>query len=377
MRRLARAVAAFLVVFVGAIAIAAVVLGLWSRAQLKAIVVLGITERTPVVAPLVRLLTDTPRNEETRVGGEATTLFRPGAGRGPWPAIVFVNGATRAGRFHPKVRRLAQGLSRAGFLVAVPDLPGLRLGQITPQTTEALIRVAREIAGRADVRGGRVSFYGVSVGATLSLLAVETPALAGRVRAVGGEAPWVDLEKVIRLATTGWYGRTPYGTDPYVRLAIARSLAFALRRGRDRTRLLARLDAVPDDDPHPLAPLRAAPQLHAGGRALVALLLNRDPRRFRILYARLPARVRRGVALLSPLLRAGRIGVPVELASAPHDKYFPPAESRSLARRSKHVRVTITSTLVHAIPKPSFHSIGDLVRFDKFVVRFLRDAARA
>src|SRR5439155_21249723 len=149
-RRLAKAVAAFLVVFAGVIAITAVVLGLWSRAQLKAIVVLAITERTPVVAPLVRLLTDTPRSEETLVGGEATTLFRPGAGRGPWPAIVFVNGATRAGRFHPKVRRLAQGLSRAGFLVAVPDLPGLRLGQITPQTTEALIRVARENAGRAD-----------------------------------------------------------------------------------------------------------------------------------------------------------------------------------------------------------------------------------
>ena len=374
MRRLARAVAAFLVVFAGAIAIAAVVLGLWSRAQLKAIVVFAITERTPVVAPLVRLLTDTPRSEETLVGGEPTTLFRPGAGRGPWPAIVFVNGATRAGRFHPKVRRLAQGLARADFLVAVPDLPGLRRGQLTSQTTDALIRVAHQIAGRADVRGGRVSFYGVSVGATLSLLAVETPALAGHVRAVGGEAPWVDLEKVIRLATTGWYDRTQYPTDPYLRLAIARSLAAALPRGRDRTWLLARLDAIPDDDPHPLASLRTVPQLHVGGRALVALLLNRDPRRFRILYARLPAKVRRGVALLSPLLRAGRIGVPVELASAPHDKYFPPTESRSLARGSKHVRVTITSTLVHAVPRPSFHSLGDLVRFDEFVVRFLRDA---
>src|SRR5438876_5936880 len=246
-RRLARAGAAFLVVFAGAIAIAAVVLGLWSRAQLKAIVVLAITERTPVVAPLVRLFTDTPRSEETLVGGQPTTLFRPGAGRGPWPAIVFVNGATRAGRFHPKVRRLAQGLARADFLVAVPDLPGLRRGQLTSQTTDALIRVAHQIAGRADVRGGRVSFYGVSVGATLSLLAVETPALAGHVRAVGGEAPWVDLEKVIRLATTGWYGRTRYRTDPYLRLAIARSLAAALQRGRDRTWLLGRLHAVLDD----------------------------------------------------------------------------------------------------------------------------------
>src|SRR5438067_4002696 len=232
--RLAKAVAAFLVVLAGVIAITAVVLGLWSRAQLKAIAVLAIAERTPVIAALVRTVTDQPRSVETVVAGQPTSSFRPGSGHGPWPAIVFVNGATRAGRFHPKVRRLAQGLARAGFLVAVPDLPGLRLGQITPQTTNALIRVARAVAARADVRDGRVSFYGVSVGATLSLLAVETPALAGRVRAVGGEAPWVSLEKVIRLATTGWYGRTQYRTDPYARLAIARSLAAGLPRGRDR-----------------------------------------------------------------------------------------------------------------------------------------------
>ena len=93
------------------------------------------------------------------------------------------------------MRRPAQGLARAGFLVGVPDLPGLRLGEITPATTHALVRVALAVAGR-----GRVSFYGVSVGATLAL-ATESPGLAGRVRAVGGEAPWTDLEKVIRLAT--------------------------------------------------------------------------------------------------------------------------------------------------------------------------------
>src|SRR5438445_10365170 len=138
------------------IAITAVVLGLWSRAQLKAIAVLAIAERTPVIAALVRTVTDQPRSVETVVAGQPTSIFRPGAGRGPWPAIVFVNGATRAGRFHPKVRRLAQGLARADFLVAVPDLPGLRLGQLTPRTTDSLIRVVHEIAGRPDVRGGRV-----------------------------------------------------------------------------------------------------------------------------------------------------------------------------------------------------------------------------
>jgi hypothetical protein len=66
--------------------------------------------------------------------------------------------------------------------------------------------------------------------------------------------------------------------------------------------------------------------------------------------------------------------MPVELASAPHDKYFRRGESRSLARRSTHVRVTITTTLAHAVPEalPARHR--DLAGFDEFVVRFLRDA---
>lgn len=376
MRRLARVVAAVLVVLLGAIALAAVALGLWNRAQLRALAALATAERIPVAAPLVRLVTDAPRREEAIVVGSPTTIFRPGEGRGPWWAVVFVNGATRAGRFNPKVVRLGEGLSRAGYLVAIPDLPGLRLGQVTPRTTDALIRVVRAVARRRDAVDGQVSLYGVSVGATLALLASESPSLAGRVWAVGGEAPWTNLKEMIRLATTGLYGDRPYRSDPYLRLAVARSLAASLPSGRDRARLLGRLDAVPDHDPNPLAALRTATGLGAGGRSLVDLLLNRRPDRFARLYARLPAHVRAGVELLSPLRGARRLEVPVELASAPHDKYFPPAESRALVSRTRRARLTITSTLEHAVPHLSLGDLGDLLRFDEFIVRFLADTAR-
>jgi pimeloyl-ACP methyl ester carboxylesterase len=374
LRRLVRGLAVILLVLVITVGILTLVFPSWSRAQFDALIALAITQRTPVIAPLARLLTDTPRIDQVAIAGQPTTIARPGRGGGPWPAIVFVNGATRRGRYHPTVQRLARGLARAGFLVAVPDLPGLRFGEITQTTTLATIRVARAVASRPDVRGSRVSFYGVSVGATLSLLAAESPALAGRVRAVGGEAPWVDLEKVIRLATTGYYGPTPYRTDPYALLAIARSLAARLPQASDRARLLSLLEEVADDDPHPLTPLRTKFRLRPPGRALVSLLLNTSTSRFAPLYARLPPTLRRGVRLLSPLMNARRLSVPVELASAPHDRYFPPAESRSLAKRSKRVRLTVTSTLDHAIPALSLRDIGDLAAFDRFMVRFVHDA---
>jgi pimeloyl-ACP methyl ester carboxylesterase len=373
-RRLAKALriaAAGLVVALGAAAIVAVAFPRsWPAAQLDTVAVLSVTERTPLLAWATRVVTLEPHVEETTVGGQPSVVVRPG-GRGPWPAIVFVNGATRLGRHHPKVLRLARGLARVGFLVVVPDLPGLRLGEITPATADATARVGQATAHRPDVRGGQVGLYGVSVGASLALLAAERPGLASRVTTVGGEAPWTDMKKVIRLATTGSYDGRPYATDPYAALAIGRSLAAGLASEP----LVRKLGAVPDDDPRPLAGLRVR-DYRGAARALVELLRNRGPGRFDRLYTRLPARLRRSVASLSPLREAGQLRAPVELASAPHDKYFPPAESRALAQAAPRIHVTVTSTLDHAVPRPSLRDLRDLFRFDGFVVRFLHAARR-
>lgn len=373
MRRKLRLAAAVLVVLLGALAIVAVVERSWTEAQLRTVVVLSIAQDLPVLAWSMRVVTDEPRVEETVVGGAPSTVVRPGEGDGPWPAIVFVNGATRRGRHHPQVKRLARGLARAGFLAVVPDLPGLRRGEITRATAAATIRAARATADSPDASEGKVGFYGVSVGATLALLAAESPALAGRVTVVGGEAPWVDLRRVIRLTTTGFYDGERYETDPYARLAVARSLAAGLPPGRQRSRLVAKLESVDDDSPRPLAGLHAD-DYRGAGAALVRLLRNRDPQRFATLYARLPARQRAGIRALSPIYGSSRLPMPVELATAPHDKYFPPAESHALARAAPDVRVTVTSTLEHAVPNFSVGDLADLGRFDAFVVRFLRRA---
>src|SRR5919197_1250711 len=108
----------------------------WVDAQTAAVVVLATAIDTPVVGWLAREVTNAPRVEEVRIAGQQATLARPGTGK-RWPAIVFVNGATERGHLHPDVQRLARGLARAGFLVVVPELPGLRRGQITLRTLAA------------------------------------------------------------------------------------------------------------------------------------------------------------------------------------------------------------------------------------------------
>ena len=62
------------------------------------------------------------------------------------------------------------------------------------------------------------------------------------------------------------------------------------------------------------------------------------------------------------------------IVSAPHDKYFPPDETRALADRGVRLQLTITPALAHAIPHFSVHDLAGIVRFDAFVVRALHAA---
>jgi dienelactone hydrolase len=350
----------------------------WLDAQTEAVVVLATTIDTPVLTWLAKSVTHGPRVAELRIAHVEATLVRPGHGK-RWPAVVFVNGATKLGHLHPDVQRLARGLARAGYLVVVPELPGLRRGEITLQTLAATVAVARTTAARPDVRDGRVGFVGVSVGASLALCAAEDRNLSGRVSAVAGIAPYTDLEEVARVATTGYVragGRlVPYDSDDFVQLAVARSFAASLPARRDRDRLVRLLAAIPTERDEPLRGLRPR-SLGPQGRALVRLLRNRDSGRFDALWRELPPAVVAAAQRLSPVVGASRLDAPVVLATAPDDKYFPVAESRSLAARSSRVRVTVTSALSHALPEPSLRSLGDALAFDAWVVRGLRALRR-
>jgi pimeloyl-ACP methyl ester carboxylesterase len=368
-------------VLVVAIAVAAVVERSWVDAQLRAVAVLAVTGKIPVLAWTVRTLTDKPRYSDTEVAGVPTSIYRPGEGS-QWPTIVFVNGVTKLGRHHPDVERLARALARVGFLVYVPDPPGLKEGEITPKTLAGTAAVVRAAVNRPDARNGQVALVGVSNGTTLSLLVAEKRSLARRISVVSGIAPYTDLAEMTRMATTGKYYRdgrlAPYEPEPFLGLVIARSLFANLPPSRDRDVILTKLLHMTENTAEPLTYFR---KLHPGEltpsvRPVVRLLANRDPRRFDRLYAALPENLRTGVRRLSPIHEAARLRAPVFIASAPHDKYFPLFETQNLARKatSTDVSLTVTSTLHHAIPSISFSAIGSLFAFDSWMVHSLRAA---
>ena len=348
------------------------------RAQAHAVAVLGTTLDLPGTSVLARL-SKTPRSDDRVLVGTSTTLVRP-TGSPPWPALVFVNGATPDGRAHPMVLRLSLALARSGHLVFIPDLPGIAAGELSPTTLAASIEFTQAAADRPETANGRVALAGVSVGASLALLAAADPGLAGRISAVAGIAPYSDLAKVMLLATTGTYrmgGRlVPYPVPEYLGVGLARSLAAILPPTPATRGLCDELRALDPASADPLATLRERSFHELGEDAvrLFSLLANRDPARFDDLYAALPGYVRATVEALSPLHVAPLLRAPVEIATAPRDTYFPVAESRALAHASPRVRLTVTSLLAHATPRLSPRYLAELGQLNGVFVRALAAA---
>ena len=352
----------------------------WVDAQARAVVVISSVLEAPVLTPAAEAVSGEPGFKDVPVAGNPTLVARP-AGEGPWPAIFLVNGTVREGRKLPEVRNLAEGFARAGYLVVVPDLPGLMDAEITPETASETVEVAREVSARPDVEDTEVALVGVSTGATLALLAAEKASLEGRVSIVAGIAPYSDIRTVVNIATTGHYRRSDgelmrYEADPFLPYVIAHSLVAALPPGEDRRTLSGELARIDREDPDPLDGLRSrrTEDLEPGAAGVIRLLANEDPERFEDLYGELPEGVRADLRELSPLAGTGRIYVPVELITGPHDKYFPPSQSYALERIAPARRVTVTGALDHAKLEASLGDIPAFATFDAFVVRSLRTA---
>ena len=346
----------------------------WIDAQVRTVAVLSSVLETPALAPVVEGATDEPRFVETSVAGNPAFVVRP-RGEGPWPALFFVNGVVTEGRQLPEVRRLAEGLGRAGYLVVVPDLPGLRRGEIRPETVHETLEVARAISERTDARDGRVGLIGVSTGATLALLAAEKEDLDGRVSVVAGLAPYADVKTLLSIATTGHYqkdGRlVPYEADPFLPGVTTQSLVSMLPPSEDRDTLLDELEEVDRLRPEFLTDLRG---MGAEARSVAELLANEDPRRFDELYAGLPSGVRANLRELSPVAGDERVSAPVELISGPRDRYFPLSETYAVRRIAPQARVSVTEALDHVEPNPSFRDLPAFLRVNGFMVRSLREA---
>jgi acetyl esterase/lipase len=340
---------------------------------------LAIVLDVPVLARIVRALTPEPRVELLDVDGVPTELVLP-RGEGQWPAFHFVNGAHPERRQEPIVRRVTHGLARAGFVVALPDLPGLGDGELTPRTFDAARAVTQMVADRPEVRAGRVAIAGASAGAGIALVTAAEQSLSNCVSVVAAVVPFADIERLACLATTSRYRAngesTQYEVTALMRRVVARSLVSALRPSEDRSALLDLLRAQDPDDVDALRCLEdPGRDLGPEARSVVALLLNTDVERFDDLYRELPAEIVARLDALSPAAHAPGVRAPVEAIAPPSDPYFPLPEAHAIVELVPEGRLTVTEVLDHTRPSLALSQVDDFARFLRWVKRCLRAAS--
>ncbi|MFL5968117.1 MAG: alpha/beta hydrolase family protein, partial [Gaiellaceae bacterium] len=255
------------------------------RAAKRALIVLSGLLDVRLLSPAVNAVTRRPLSESVDIAGVPTELVTP-AGTGPWPAFVLVTGAHPLRRREPIVMKVAEGLGRAGFVVLVPDLPGLGEGQISPHTVESTVRVVEWTSGREDVAAGQIVLCGASVGGSLALIVAGRPEVADSISVVSSICPFADLEKMICLATTRCYGHDgpvgAYDAAILLRRVVARSLLATLPEGGERTELLDRVGDILNDQADPIDGLLAldVEELSPDARPIVRLLTNTDAGQF-------------------------------------------------------------------------------------------------
>ena len=249
----------------------------------------------------------------------------------------MVPGVTPLGRDDPRLIAFAGALAEHGFLVFVPELPGLRAQRVGRDDPRAVALAADALATcYAPGPGPRFAVAAISYAVAPAILAALTQPGGERMALIVGIGGYHDLTAAITYLTTGYYRPAPgapwrYGApDPIARWVFVLAGAHDVPDPRDRELLTEIARAKLAD---PAADVRGlAAGLAEGGRAMLALADNADPDRVPGLLAALPEPVRGDIEALDlkhyPLadLRADLL-----LIHGRDDPLIPASESRALA----------------------------------------------
>ncbi len=290
-----------------------------------------------------------PRLEEVhyRAASEEieADLYLPSAG-GRHPAIVVETGVNPEGRRYPALVQLGQSFARAGIACLIPDSPDFLANRATPADVARLDAAYAYVMQRPDVNPDRVGVFGVSVGGDIALLSAVDGHAGSRLRFVATSGQYYSVETMLQVGTTNTYttavGIRPFTPDPWVWPVGRNTFVAALPDPGDRDRLIAALADRPPAEP------REPEGLTPAGRAMFALLANRDPQRVRPLFQQLPPEVRQSLLALSPAEHVAAIHVPVLIMVDQGDTYIPAEESVRLARAlDGRASLTVLQILSH------------------------------
>jgi len=339
-------------------------------------------EAARVLADLSQPDTD----QEARIT-PASVTFPPGSGVAVgdlyWPdgaaaALVLVPGLVPEGKDDPRLIALAQTLVRARFAVLVPDIAGLRAQQVSPEDARAIAAAIVWLAGCGVPSVGVMAISYAAGPAILAALRPDAGPRVGFLVAIGG---YYDLEALVTFFTTGYFRTGPGepwqegSPNAYGKWVFVAANAPRLDDPDDRAALAAMAERKLKDLDADVADLEAG--LGPQGRAVTALLDNRDPDRVPALIDNLPEAVRTDLAALDLSRRdLSQLDARLLLVHGRDDPIIPSSESEALAAAAPdEAALYVVDSLAHVELDPA--GLVDGWKLWRAVYRLLalRDAA--
>ncbi|HYD08232.1 MAG TPA: hypothetical protein VEC60_21030 [Reyranella sp.] len=287
---------------------------------------------------LWQAVTDRPREYPAKWADGEGDVYAPG-GR-VRAAMVLVPGAAVLGRDEPRLQALARSFARSGFMVLVPELPEVRrlaLSKADADRVASALRQLRQWQPTLPIGVAAVS-YAVAP-AVIAALETDPAFIVG----IGG---YHDSEAAIRFVTTGTF--RPLGDarqfqmppNAYGRWAVLLANAGRLDDPND-ARLLETIATTRWRNPGAdIGELAAG--LGRDGKAVLALVENRDPDVVTWLISELPEKVKREIDALSlALYDLGKLHGHLILVHGRGDPLVPYSESQALAAAASKARVSL------------------------------------
>jgi dienelactone hydrolase len=301
------------------------------------------------VSPL-RWFTSEPRFEivsyPVEDGEMAAHLYRP-AGGGQHGALVFYIGV---GPEHDNEHlvRFSTALARAGIIVLIPISEDMVDFRVEPGEEEGAIGAFEYLRTRDDVAPDRIGFLGLSVGASVGVMAAQDARIRDDVRVVdsfGGYYSAHDMLSALVLRQIEVDGEWEAWQPSSVPVNVFMDT------------LLARL---PEEDRAPLEPLFTGEEmtipdgLSTEGQAAAELLINRDPERMPELMANLPDEWHDYLHAISPATNIENLRADTLLMHSRDDNIIPFTESLRFydeAEQAQHRDLTIIRIFRHVEPQ--------------------------
>ena len=252
--------------------------------------------------------------------------------------LVLVPGLSEQGIDDSRLVALAQSLTRARFVVLVPDLARLRQFRVAATDAREIADAAAALATMAvpEAAPGPVGVAAVSYAVAPAVLAALEPDMADTVAFVVGIGGYHDIVAAVTYVTTGRYRDgpdAPWRTgrpNPVAKWWFAELNAYRLGDPADRDGLTAIARRRRTDPAAAIDDLRA--RLGPDGRSMLALLENTDPDATPALIAALPRRLQADFSALSPANRdLTRLRARLILIHGRDDPAIPATESVALA----------------------------------------------